>query len=103
MSLGQSALGRERVRLAGGSPEPVVPIEQLVSAIAPDEVETLRPLLPVGYDAGVLAYQQAVAELTPRDLAEHYTRGLTFFHDEFVPHLKRSLQSLSGAVWNFDH
>jgi hypothetical protein len=65
-------------------------------------VETLRPLLPVGYDMGVEAYKQAVAELTARHLANHYTDGLTFFHDQFVPHLKRTLESLSGNVWNLD-
>ena len=79
-----------------------MPIEQLVNAIAPDEVETLRPLLPVGYDTGVQAYQRAVAELTPRDLADHYTHGLRFFHEEFVPHLKRTLEWLSGDAWNLD-
>jgi hypothetical protein len=75
-----------------------------VKAIAPGAVETLRPLLPVGYDAGVQAYQQAVAELTPRDLADHYTSGLIFFHETFVPHLKRQLELLSGGAWNLaDH
>jgi hypothetical protein len=73
-----------------------------VNAIAPDEVETLRPLLPVGYDAGVQAYQQAVAQLTPRALADHYTEGLKFFHEEFVPHLKRTLEFLSGGAWNLE-
>jgi hypothetical protein len=79
-----------------------VPIEQLVKAIAADEVETFRPLLPVGYDTGVHAYQQAVAELTPHDLADHYTHGLRFFHEEFVPHLKRTLEFLSGGAWKLD-
>jgi hypothetical protein len=79
-----------------------VSIEQLVNAIAPDEAETLRPLLPVGYDAGVQAYQQAVAELTPRDLADHYTNGLKFFHETFVPHLKRTLEFLGGGAWKLE-
>ncbi len=48
------------------------------------------------------AYRQAVGELTPRDLADHYTHGLAFFHDRFVPHLKRTLQGLSGGVWQLD-
>ncbi len=73
-----------------------------MNAIAADEVETLRPLLPVGYDTGVEAYQQAVAELTPRDLADHYTHGLQFFHEEFVPHLRRKLEFLSGGAWKLD-
>lgn len=68
----------------------------------PDLAERFRPLLPVGYEAGVKAYQQAAAELTARDLADHYTKGLAFFHKEFVPYLKRTLVNLSGGVWNFD-
>ena len=31
-----------------------------MNAITPGEVETLRPLLPVGYDAGVQAYQRSI-------------------------------------------
>lgn len=77
-------------------------LEQLISAVAPDDVEPLRPLLPVGYEAGVQAYQKAVAELTPRDLADHYTRGLQFFHEQFVPDLKRKLAGLSGGAWKLD-
>ena len=53
MPLDQPAVRRQRVRLAGGSPEPAVPVEHLVNAIQPDEVERFRPLLPVGYEAGV--------------------------------------------------
>ena len=55
---------------------------------AADEVERFRPLLPVGYAAGAAAYRAAAAELTARDLADHYTDGLALFHEEFVPHLK---------------
>lgn len=73
-----------------------------MSAIAPEAVERFRPLLPVGYEAGVAAYRRAVAELTPRDLADHYTTGLAFFHEEFTPHLKRTLRELSGGVWDLD-
>jgi hypothetical protein len=73
-----------------------------VNAIAPEDVERFRPLLPVGYESGVKAYRQAVAELTPRDLADHYTQGLAFFHEQFTPHLKRTLQALSGGVWCLD-
>jgi hypothetical protein len=74
----------------------------LVSAVPPELVERFRPLLPVGYEAGVRAYQAAVAELTAFDLAEHYTRGITFFHERFVPHLKMTLEKLSGSVWCLD-
>jgi hypothetical protein len=56
--------------------------------------------LPVGYETGVDAYRRAAAELTTADLANHYTDGLTFFHDRFVPHLKATLSRLSGGVWD---
>jgi len=56
----------------------------------------------VGYRAGVEAYRRSVAELTVRDLSEHYRGGVEFFHDEFVPHLKRTLVALSGGEWNLD-
>jgi hypothetical protein len=102
MPLSQPALGRECLRVAGGSPEPAVPIAKLVNALAPDEVEAFRPLLPVGYAAGVRAYQQAAQELTPRDLASHYTNGRMFFHEQFVPYLKQTLESLSGGIWRLD-
>ena len=65
-------------------------------------MESFRPLLPVGYGAGVRAYQAAVAKLTARDLTTHYTAGLDFFHHTFVPQLKQRLQDLTGGVWNLD-
>jgi hypothetical protein len=71
-----------------------------VSAIQPGEVERFRPLLPVGYEAGVAAYRAAAAELTARDLAQHYTSGLAFFHDQFAPNLKAVLAELSGGTWD---
>lgn len=71
-------------------------------AIEPHEIETFRPLLPVGYDAGVAAYQSAVGSLTARQLTTHYTAGLEFFHEEFAPFLKQRLSELSGGVWSFD-
>lgn len=76
-----------------------------MKAIAPDEVETLRPLLPVGYTAGADAYRAAVASLTAHDLSTHYTAGLGWFRSEFVPYLKGVLEQLSGGAWdlsNFD-
>src|SRR5262245_26738585 len=99
MPLDQSALRRQSVRVVGGSPEPVVPVEHLISAIEPTNVEAFRPLLPVGYEAGVIAYRAAAMELTVRDLADHYTNGLAFFHERFVPHLKSVLERLSGGAW----
>ncbi len=70
--------------------------------IAPEQVETLRPLLPVGYAAGVEAYRQAALSLTADDLSRHYTDGLRYFHDELVPRVKARLVALSGGVWNLD-
>lgn len=49
------------------------------------------------------AYQQAVADLSPRALTTHYTDGLQFFHEEFVPGLKQRLEECSGGVWSFDN
>ena len=100
MPIDQSVVRRQRLRLAGGSAEPVVPVERLLSAIGPDDVERFRPLLPVGYEAGAAAYRLAAGELTAADLANHYTDGLAFFHDRFVPHLKGTLHKLSGGVWD---
>lgn len=70
--------------------------------IEPHEIEQFRPLLPVGYDAGVSAYQGAVEAMTARQLTSHYTAGLEFFHNDFVPFLKQRLSQLSGGVWSFD-
>lgn len=72
-----------------------------MEAIPPEEVETFRPLLPIGYQAGVRAYQTATAELTAHDLTSHYTHGLDWFQSEFVPRLKDRLTELSGGVWDF--
>jgi hypothetical protein len=102
MPLDQPAFRRQGLCIAGGSPEPAVPVEHLISAIDPADVEKFRPLLPVGYEAGVIAYRAAAAELTARDLADHYTSGLAFFHERFVPHLKGVLEGLCGAEWDLD-
>jgi hypothetical protein len=101
MSIEQSAVGWERLCVAGGSPEPVVSAERLIAAVG-HNIEQFRALLPVGYEAGVAAYRQAANELTARDLAEHYTQGLTFFHEQFVPHVKQTLVALSGGVWRLE-
>jgi hypothetical protein len=65
-------------------------------------VEQLRPLLPVGYAAGVRAYQSAAGKLTAQQLTTHYSSGLRFFHDEFVPQLKKRLEMLTANVWSLD-
>src|SRR5262249_12733867 len=62
--------------------------------------ESFRPLLPVGYAAGADAYRRAVAGLTAHDLSSHYTAGLDWFHRDFVPYLKRTLQGLTGGAWD---
>lgn len=48
------------------------------------------------------AYRDAVGELTALELTTHYTRGLDWFHQEFVPELKQRLNELAGGVWNLD-
>ncbi len=63
-------------------------------------METLRPLLPVGYAAGVAAYRRAVDDLTPAALSTHYTDGLRFFHEVFTPALKARIEALSGGAWS---
>jgi hypothetical protein len=80
--------------------EPTVLAEVLGRAISPGEVEGLRPLLPVGYEAGVRAYRAAAAGLEVADLTEHYTRGLREFHDELVPAVRRRLEALTGGAWS---
>jgi hypothetical protein len=62
--------------------------------------EPYRALLPVGYEAGVTAYQRAVATLNVDDLTYHYTGGMRHFHQQFVPYLKEVLSSLTGGIWN---
>ena len=102
MSIDQPVVRRDRIRLAGRSTEPTVSAQTFIDAIAPDEVEMFRPLLPVGYAAGVRAYQSAANKLTAEQMTNHYTSGLDFFHDEFTPKVKRRLEHLSGGVWDFD-
>jgi hypothetical protein len=99
MSLDQSIVGWERLCLPGRSPEPVVSAERLAAAIA-DHPEPFRALLPVGYEAGVAAYRDAVAGLTVDDLSRHYTDGLSYFQKQFVPYLKEVMSDLTGGEWN---
>ncbi len=100
MSIRQLAVGRDGVRFAGGSVEPAVSAEQLLAALDGEEIERLRPLLPVGYAAVATAYTEAAAEITARDLTDHYTTGLAWFHEEFVPQLKLRLSWLTGGEWS---
>jgi hypothetical protein len=100
MSICQFAVRRDGLRLAGGSVEPVVSAYQLLAALEGEEIERFRPLLPVGYSSVAAAYAEAAAEITARDLTEHYTTGAAWFHDEFVPQLKDRLSWLSGGEWS---
>jgi hypothetical protein len=59
-------------------------------------------LLPVGYEATAEAYRRAASQVTAADLSNHYTSGLQYFNDQFVPGLKRTLARLSGGIWNLD-
>lgn len=63
-------------------------------------VETLRPLLPVGYASVAEAYRQAAVGVTARELTTHYTEGVAFFQGTFVPYLKDLLRRLSGGEWD---
>ena len=46
------------------------------------------------------AYRRAVEGLAVADLTRHYTDGLRFFHEEFVPQLKERLAGLAGGAWD---
>ncbi len=54
----------------------------------------------MGYASVATAYARAAAELTARQLSEHYTTGLAWFHDEFVSQLKRRLSELTRSEWS---
>jgi hypothetical protein len=56
----------------------------------------------VGYAAGAEAYRRAVATLGAEELSTHYTDGLAFFRESFVPYLKETLAALSGGAWSLD-
>ena len=94
LPVGQPAVGRPGLCVPGGRAEPAVPASVLSRAVAPADVEGFRPLLPVGYAAGVDAYRAAVASLSARDLTRHYTDGLSFFHETLVPAVKARLVAL---------
>src|SRR5215203_1240884 len=95
MQISELVSGREGICLTGRYAEPVVTSAYLLKALAGEQIERYRALLPVGYEAGVTAYRQAIASLTVQDLTCHYTSGLDFLHNDFVPHLKGVLQDLS--------
>jgi hypothetical protein len=54
----------------------------------------------VGYAAGVDAYRAAVADLSADDLTGHYTRGLSFFHEQVIPAVTARLGALSGGAFD---
>jgi hypothetical protein len=93
--------GREGLRPSGRSAEPVVHADQIIQALANEDLETFRPLLPVGYEATAAAYRRAAAKLDVTDLSKHYGDGLGEFQSDFVPYLKMILRNLSGGVWDF--
>lgn len=102
MQIHQSSIGRDGLCLAGGKAEPTLSIDALAEALKNDDIEQLRPLMPIGYETGAAAYRKVAGELTVGDLSNHYRDGLEFFHKDFVPHLKARLSELSGGVWSFD-
>ncbi|MBI4816353.1 MAG: hypothetical protein HY791_08845 [Deltaproteobacteria bacterium] len=83
--------------------EPTIPAEELHRALQNENVEQLRPLLPVGYAAGVDAYRQAAAALDAHALSTHYTEGLSWFHGDFVPALRRRIEGLVGGAWDLSN
>lgn len=68
-----------------------------------EDIESFRPLLPVGYSAVAAAYRESAADVSARDLTDHYTSGLSYFNEEFVPQLKTRLSWLSGDEWSRAH
>lgn len=72
----------------------------LAQAIRPDDVATLRPLLPVGYQAVAGAYRRAVEGLTAEDLSSHYRQGQTWLRQSFGPALVERLGRLTGGQWD---
>jgi hypothetical protein len=74
----------------------------LIRAVSVEGAEHFRALLPVGYAAGVEAYQRAVNQLSTGELSGHYTDGLRYFHETFIPKLKARLTSLSAGIWCLD-
>lgn len=65
-----------------------------------DDVERLRPLLPVGYRHVAEAYRAAAAELDVAALDGHYREGLRAFEERLVPRVVEVLRELSGGAWD---
>ena len=102
LSIDKPSCGRTNLRVAGRAAEPVIDVVQITKALADCDLEQFRPLLPVGYNTTAEAYRRSVSMLTTDDLTNHYTGGLDRFHNDFVPFLKSTLQSLSGGWWNLE-
>ncbi|MBI2378114.1 MAG: hypothetical protein HYV07_29195 [Deltaproteobacteria bacterium] len=92
--------GRILVSETSGPEEPEVSVEAFARALEGEDIETLRPLLPVGYRAGVDAYRAAASRLDADTLSSHYTAGLSWFHDSFVPTLVRRVEGLVDGAWD---
>lgn len=72
----------------------------LADALAHDDIEALRPLMPMSYAVTADAYRQAAQGLTADDLSGHYRDGLSWLHETFRPHLARRMSALSGGAWD---
>jgi hypothetical protein len=72
----------------------------LLDALSGDEIDRYRALLPVGYAHVAGAYRRAAESIDAAKLTGHYTEGLEYFHYQFVPYLKRVLETLSGGAWD---
>ena len=72
----------------------------MLDAISGDGIERYRALLPVGYAHVASAYRRAADSISVDGLTGHYTEGLEYFHFQFIPYLKRVLETLSGGAWD---
>jgi len=72
----------------------------LIEALCGENIEQLRPLLPVGYRTVAASYAKAAANISARDLSQHYTEGITEFRSQFIPWLKSQLNQLTGGCWD---
>ena len=48
------------------------------------------------------SYKRVAAQLSTADLTNHYTQGMDYFHNSFIPRLKRKLELLTLNNWNLD-